>query len=128
MRTSMRALAALAAGAALAAAGCGDDSSTGGVSFEPHRTFQATCDTSASAGVCTTYVSGFSADALASSRTMCSASGWSTSTPCPAAGRIGRCRRTQGGVLENAYYPGFGSAAPDLAMGCLNLGGSWTAN
>ena len=125
----MRGLPALlAACAALAAAGCGDDSHTGGVSFAPYHAFQATCDESGS-GVCTTYVSGYSQAELASQRTMCSAAGWSTTAACPAAGRIGRCTTTQGGLTwSNDYYPGFGSDAATLAVGCINLGGAWSAN
>jgi hypothetical protein len=123
MRTTMRLVAVCAA---LAAAGCGDDSKMGGDSFAPHRGFQATCN-SAFSGICTTYVSGYSSQDLASQRSMCNVSDWSTTAACPTANRIGRCTMTQGPLTwTNAYYPASGSTAD--GVGCLNMGGSWAAN
>jgi hypothetical protein len=120
MATSMRVLAACAA---LAAAGCGDDSSTGGASFEPHRAFQATCNAATLSGICTTYVSGFDATALAAERSMCNASSWSTTAPCPEAGRLGRCTRRLGAqTFVDAYY---GVTVVDLAISCMNVGGDF---
>jgi hypothetical protein len=117
----------LVACAAVATAGC-DNSSMGGDSFAPHHSFQATCNTALS-GVCSAYESGYSTATLDSERSMCSTGYWSTTEPCPAAGRVGRCTQTQGGLTwENDYYPGFGSTPTDLEVACVNLGGRWAAN
>ena len=121
MRSPMQLLVACAA---LAAAGCGPDA--GRTPPPVPALFEATCNDPAS-GVCRTYVSGWSAPALASEQTMCGGAGtWSTSASCPAASRIGSCTTSPSGVLKVSYYPAFGSDAATLEAGCVNLGGTWT--
>jgi hypothetical protein len=80
--------------------------------------------TSSEFGACTDYVSGFTEASAESQCMIISAGTFSSTMPCPSAGRVGRCRgvsTTTGATIVTAYYAP--RTAAELEHDCVTPGG-----
>lgn len=119
MRATKAFLAAI--GLMALAVGCGgsSDSGTSGGTTNSGSSALGTCNhPTVNQNICYTFISGFPTSAMQS---MCGTGEFSTTNPCPTAGRIGTCTHVESGQSWSiAYYPNSGTSI------CSGTGATWT--